>query len=93
MHFWTYAYINKTLLKFLLTAPITFLFHSTFCDCSVTMPDRLRQIQLEYYDKLKELVDSRRYDTRTDFTVVLQPHMRDQYPLVDVSILTLSYVI
>ena len=57
------------------------------------MPDTIRQIQLEYYDKLKELVDSRRYDTRDDFTVVLQPHMRDQYPLVDVRNLIINIVV
>ena len=37
----------------------------------------LRGIQLEYAYLLEDLVNSGRYDTTEDFTVVLQPHMRD----------------
>ena len=37
----------------------------------------LRPLQLEYFKMLEELADGR-YDTRADFTVVLQPHLRDQ---------------
>jgi hypothetical protein len=38
-----------------------------------------------YYTELKKLIDSGRYDTRPDFTVVFQHHMRDLEPIVDVS--------
>ena len=60
--------------------------YSGFCDCAVREEPRqeLRAIQLEYARLLEELVESGRYDTRDDFTVVLQPHMRDLVPL-DVS--------
>ena len=59
---------------------------SGFCDCAVREDSRqqLRGIQLEYARLLEELVTSGRYDTRDDFTVVLQPHMRDTIPPLDV---------
>ena len=41
----------------------------------------LRNFQLEYYDELNELIETGRYDTRDDFTVVLQPLMVDMKPL------------
>ena len=40
---------------------------------------------MEYSRLLEELVNSGRYDTRDDFTVVLQPHQRDLGPVLDVS--------
>ena len=59
---------------------------SGFCACAVREDSRqyLREIQLEYARLLEELVNSGRYDTRDDFTVVLQPHQRDLKPIVDV---------
>jgi len=56
--------------------------HNIECPCAMnneTAP-LLRPLQLAYYDKLMELVDNDRYDTRDDFTVVIQPFLRDQQP-------------
>ena len=41
---------------------------------------------MEYSRLLEELVNSGRYDTRDDFTVVLQPHHRDLEPVLDVKL-------
>jgi len=38
----------------------------------------LRERQLEYYNQLNDLITSGIYDDRPDFTVILQPHLRDQ---------------
>ena len=35
---------------------------------------------VEYYEELKKIVDTGRWDIYEDFTVVLQPMMRDLYP-------------
>ena len=58
-----------------------------FCSCALNETTRplLRPAQLGYYEKLKELAEGGRYDTRDDFTVVLQPYMVDMLPPVDVS--------
>ncbi|KAK2180581.1 hypothetical protein NP493_437g04011 [Ridgeia piscesae] len=68
--------------------PVRFLQHGIFCsilqtkmcECALdhnTRPE-LRPVQLQYYEALKELIeDSGRYDQKEDFTVVLQPFMRD----------------
>ena len=65
-----------------------FFVHSGFCSCAVREESRqyLREIQLEYSRLLEELVNSGRYDTRDDFTVVLQPHHRDLEPVLDVTL-------
>ena len=50
------------------------------CDCAnseKTSPE-LKGIQLQFFDALKQMVEGGRYDTREDFTVVLQPHLVDQ---------------
>lgn len=50
----------------------------------------LRPLQLQYYEALKQLIEeSGRYDQKDDFTVVLQPFMRDWRPPQDVSSLVL----
>jgi len=54
------------------------LLHASFCPCA-DGTDTLRNLQLEFFDKLSQLADGR-YDTRRDFTVVLQPHLRDMTP-------------
>ncbi len=50
-----------------------------------TRPD-LRPRQLAYYEELEDLISSGKYDTTEDFTVVLQPHLRDTGPPIDVRI-------
>lgn len=49
-------------------------FNSLACPCAIFEEFRnpLRDIQLEYYAELNELLETGRYDTRDDFTVVLQ---------------------
>ena len=60
------------------------------CECALdhnTRPE-LRPVQLQYYEALKELIeDSGRYDQKEDFTVVLQPFMRDMALPLDVRML------
>lgn len=60
--------------------------HRAECPCAVeerenngtgTFNLTLRERQLEYFDKINELVTSGVYDNRSDFTVILQPHLRD----------------
>ena len=47
----------------------------------------MKPLQLAYYDELKSLVDSGKYDTKEDFTVVIQPmFVEPEFP-VDVSLL------
>ncbi|CAD5125345.1 DgyrCDS13584 [Dimorphilus gyrociliatus] len=58
------------------------LLQERFCSCarnSDTRPE-LRPVQLGYHLRVDELISSGRYDTRDDFTVVVQPHMRDLVP-------------
>jgi len=61
---------------------------SKFCHCALDGATRgeLRPVQLQYYEALKQLIEvSGRYDQKEDFTVVLQPFMRDWLPPKDVS--------
>jgi len=58
----------------------------TFCSCarnSTTKPT-MRPIQLQYFDQLERVANDPRYK-RDDFTVVLQPHLRDMIPPIDES--------
>lgn len=59
--------------------------HEQFCDCVMHEDSRgeMREVQLGYWYGLKSLIDGGRYDTDDDFTVVLQPHLRDQLPFKD----------
>ena len=45
----------------------------------------LRPVQMAYYEELVDMIESGRYDTRDDFTVVIQPHQRDIQPVYKVS--------
>lgn len=44
----------------------------------------MRVRQFGYWQELDQVINSGKYDTREDFTVVLQPMFRDQEPPVDV---------
>lgn len=62
--------------------------YSNFCNCAVdemTKP-QLRQTQLQYYEQLKAIADDVKYQDSDSFAVVLQPHMRDMIPPIDVCI-------
>ena len=61
---------------------------SGLCPCATDEDTvwELKATQLEYSRLLEELVNSGRYDTRDDFTVVLQPHHRDLEPVLDVKL-------
>jgi phospholipase B1 len=65
------------------------LLHSNTCPCAAYPPsqqdrDLLDQYVTEYQQKLVDLVNTGRYDTKNDFTVVVQPFMaRTPLPLVD----------
>jgi phospholipase B1 len=61
--------------------------HNQFCDCvkNETTNAMLRDVQMEYWQRLDDLINEQgTYDqpNRDDFTVVIQPHMRDQKPFV-----------
>jgi phospholipase B1 len=53
-----------------------------FCDCVLQAGNKpaLNKLVKEYQSKTIELVNSGRYDTRDDFTVVIQPLMQDMVP-------------
>ncbi|ELU02977.1 hypothetical protein CAPTEDRAFT_121773, partial [Capitella teleta] len=59
--------------------------HEQFCSCLMTEDGRseMRNVQLGYYYGMRDLIDSGRYDVSDSFTVVLQPHLRDQKPFID----------
>jgi phospholipase B1 len=65
------------------TGPLCDAMHWGFCVCAFneTTREMLRPVQLEYYEQLVDMVESGRYDTRDDFTVVIQPHQRDIEPI------------
>ncbi|ELT96572.1 hypothetical protein CAPTEDRAFT_188389 [Capitella teleta] len=55
-----------------------------FCDCArneSTIP-QLRQTQLAYYEALKNIAEGGKFE-KDDFTIVLQPFMRDMEPPKD----------
>jgi len=54
--------------------------HAIMCPCNRDeLLDAQQQLQKDYFKKMVLLTDGR-YDDRSDFTVVLQPHMRDMVP-------------
>jgi len=61
--------------------------HSIECPCATNTNTTAEMIRLQrdYYVKVNELVESGRYDTRDDFTVVVQPYLLDQKPLLTVN--------
>ena len=64
--------------------------HPGLCPCATDEEFvwELKGVQMEFTRLLEELVASGRYDTRDDFTVVFQPHLRDVTPVLDVSDVT-----
>jgi phospholipase B1 len=56
-----------------------------FCDCAVNETTRaqLRNTQLGYFDQLQAIANDPIYKQRQDFTIVLQPNMRDMQPPID----------
>jgi phospholipase B1 len=79
------AMFDITPLTELSTGSLCDLLQSGFCSC-VTNPSTrplMREYQMEYYNLLDQLISSGKYDTRDDFTVVLQPQMRDITPPKD----------
>ena len=49
----------------------------------------LKNIQVQFYERVKEIVDTGDYDTKDDFTVVMQPFMVHMDPLTLVILLKL----
>jgi len=49
--------------------------HSVLCDCARKEPEQNNEAAAAYRRGLEDLVNSARYDTRDDFTVVFQPFM------------------
>ncbi|KAK2194108.1 hypothetical protein NP493_2g07027 [Ridgeia piscesae] len=73
-------------LRFLQDGFLCELLQDKFCHCALDGATRgeLRPVQLQYYEALKQLIEvSGRYDQKEDFTVVLQPFMRDWLPPKD----------
>ena len=64
----------------------TYVFRSA-CPCAKREDSKplMKGYQMEYAQLVEELVNSGRYDTRDDFTVVVQPHYRDMLPIYTVS--------
>ncbi|KAK2151343.1 hypothetical protein LSH36_367g07008 [Paralvinella palmiformis] len=63
------------------------LIHLGFCRCIMNETGRLmiKRVQQDYFYGLNELIESGRYDIKDDFTVILQPHLKDQQMLVDLT--------
>ena len=49
--------------------------YSVLCDCARKEPEQNNEAAAAYRRGLEDLVNSARYDTRDDFTVVFQPFM------------------
>ncbi|KAK2170678.1 hypothetical protein LSH36_1g12015 [Paralvinella palmiformis] len=65
------------------TDPLCTLSHWLFCDCVVVNATEMKPLQLGYYNELKSLIDSGKYETKDDFTVVIQPMFVDSDLPVD----------
>ncbi|XP_022094631.1 uncharacterized protein LOC110981397 [Acanthaster planci] len=66
------------------------LVHRILCGCILQLSEEerlaLEELNREYQDGLEALVNSGRYDTRDDFTVVYQPFMEEtRFPVGDVN--------
>jgi len=58
--------------------------HAIECACAnvTNTTEEMYQLQRDYYEQVNELIETDKYDTRDDFTVVVQPFLLDQKPLV-----------
>jgi phospholipase B1 len=56
--------------------------HFCFCARNQTTLPTMKGIQLEYHEQLQRLADDPRFK-KSDFHVVLQPHLRDMVPPLD----------
>jgi len=74
--------------KFIFSACGVLVYGRLFCDCVVVNATEMKPLQLGYYNELKSLVDSGKYETKDDFTVVIQPMFVDSDLPVDVSLLS-----
>ncbi|XP_050418434.1 phospholipase B1, membrane-associated [Patella vulgata] len=59
--------------------------HALVCDCGHDKNNAamLKQVSIEYQQGLEQLVATGRYDTRDDFTVVIQPFFKNTEPPMD----------
>jgi len=61
------------------------LVHRSVCPCKPQDPEEIREVSeysLAYQDVVEDLIASGRYDTKTDFTVVVQPMFKKTTPPV-----------
>ncbi|KAI0237110.1 Phospholipase B1, membrane-associated [Lamellibrachia satsuma] len=80
------AMFDVTPLRFIQDGFLCEILQDKFCHCALDGETRqeLRPVQLQYYEALKQLIEeSGRYDQKDDFSVVLQPFMRDWLPPKD----------
>ncbi|XP_072170084.1 phospholipase B1, membrane-associated-like [Diadema setosum] len=65
----------------ILRAPICNFFHWAFCQCGMFLTENelkaFEEINIEYQVKMEEAILSGQYDTKDDFTVVLQPFLHN----------------
>ncbi len=62
--------------------PVCQSLHKTLCPCGIAKEnsEELDLLVKNYQEKTKELIESGRYDTKEDFTVVIQPLMEKMAP-------------
>lgn len=79
MYKYKYIYSRKNIFK--KTFPAISVF-SIVCDCghNKANSEMLKNAAMAYQRELRALVNSGRYDTRNDFTVVLQPFFKNTEP-------------
>lgn len=79
MYKYKYIYSRKKIFK--KTFPAISVF-SIVCDCghNKANSEMLKNAAMAYQRELRALVNSGRYDTRNDFTVVLQPFFKNTEP-------------
>ena len=88
------CYVHPRTLDLFFLSVICYIsfFRRSACSCATDDATRiyLKDLQMDYYYGLKELIDSGKYDSRDDFTVVLQPYVVELTPWIDVRLQSLS---